>query len=119
MSGHRYLFAQLVRRELRRKYKGSSLGILWYLINPLVLLGAYTLMFGHVFSLQHFDDYPIFPMAGLMAWTFFVQSRLRRWRAAARGAVSLESSLNARGAVAQDAGPSAHALALPRLHRGN
>jgi lipopolysaccharide transport system permease protein len=76
VSGHRYLFAQLVRRELRRKYKGSSLGVLWYLINPLVLLGAYTLMFGHVFRLQHFADYPIFLMAGLMAWTFFAQSLL-------------------------------------------
>jgi lipopolysaccharide transport system permease protein len=76
VSGHRYLFAQLVRRELRRKYKGSSLGVLWYLINPLVLLGAYTLMFGHVFRLQHFADFPIFLMIGLMAWTFFAQSLL-------------------------------------------
>jgi lipopolysaccharide transport system permease protein len=71
---YRYLFSQLVRRELRRKYKGSSLGVLWYLINPLVLMGAYTLMFGHVFRLQHFPDFPVFLMIGLMAWTFFAQS---------------------------------------------
>jgi ABC-type polysaccharide/polyol phosphate export permease len=73
---YRYLFSQLVRRELRRKYKGSSLGVLWYLINPLVLMGAYTLMFGHVFRLQHFSDFPVFLMIGLMAWTFFQQSLL-------------------------------------------
>jgi ABC-type polysaccharide/polyol phosphate export permease len=73
---YRYLFAQLVRRELRRKYKGSSLGVLWYLVNPLVLMGAYTLMFGHVFKLQKFSDFPIFLMIGLMAWTFFAQSLL-------------------------------------------
>ena len=72
MGGYRYLFSQLVRR----KYKGSSLGVLWYLINPLVLMGAYTLMFGHVFKLQHFPDFPIFLMIGLMAWTFFAQSLL-------------------------------------------
>jgi lipopolysaccharide transport system permease protein len=76
VAGYRYLFSQLVRRELRRKYKGSSLGVLWYLINPLVLLGAYTLMFGHVFRLQKFADFPIFLMIGLMAWTFFAQSLL-------------------------------------------
>ena len=76
MAGHRYLFSQLVRRELRRKYKGTSLGILWYVINPLVLMGAYTLMFGHVFKLQNFSDFPIFLMVGLMAWTFFQQSLL-------------------------------------------
>jgi ABC-type polysaccharide/polyol phosphate export permease len=73
---YRYLFSQLVRRELRRKYKGSSLGVLWYLVNPLVLMGAYTLLFGHLFRLQHFADFPIFLMIGLMAWTFFSQSLL-------------------------------------------
>ncbi len=76
MAAYRYLFSQLVRRELRRKYKGSRLGVLWYLINPLVLMGAYTLMFGHVFQLQKFTDFPIFLMIGLMAWTFFQQSLL-------------------------------------------
>ena len=46
MLRHRYLFEQMVRRELRQKYKGSALGVLWYLVNPLVLMGAYALMFG-------------------------------------------------------------------------
>lgn len=76
MLRYRYLFTQLVRRELRQKYKGSTLGVLWYLVNPLVLLGAYTLMFGHVFKLQKFHDYPIFLMVGLVVWTFFQQSML-------------------------------------------
>src|SRR5947209_2192418 len=76
MTRYRYLFTQLVRRELRRKYKGSSLGVLLYLINPLVLLGAYTLMFGHVFHIQNHPDFPLFLMIGLMVWTFFAQSLL-------------------------------------------
>ena len=46
---YRYLFGQMVRRELRQKYKGSALGVLWYVINPLVLMGAYYLMFGLIF----------------------------------------------------------------------
>ena len=71
---YRYLFAQLVSRELRRKYKGSRLGVLWYLVNPLVLLGAYTLMFGYVLPLHRFPDYPIFLMVGIVVWTFFQQS---------------------------------------------
>ncbi len=76
MLRHRYLFSQLVRRELRRKYKGTTLGVLWYLVNPLVLLGAYTLMFGHVFRIQNHPDFPLFLMIGLMVWTFFSQSLL-------------------------------------------
>ncbi|MDQ6745184.1 MAG: ABC transporter permease [Actinomycetota bacterium] len=76
MTRYRYLFSQLVRRELRRKYKGSSLGVVWYLVNPLVLLGAYTLMFGFVFRVQNIPDFPLFLMIGLMVWTFFQQSLL-------------------------------------------
>ena len=76
MGRYRYLFKQLVSRELRRKYKGSSLGVLWYVINPLVLMAAYWLMFGHVFKLQSIPDYPIFLMVGLVVWTFFQQSLL-------------------------------------------
>lgn len=76
MTRHRYLFGQLVRRELRRKYKGSTLGVLWYLVNPLVLLAAYTLMFGHVIKVQSIPDFPLFLMIGLVVWTFFQQSLL-------------------------------------------
>ena len=74
MLAYRYLFTQLVSRELRRKYKGSRLGVLWYLVNPLVLLAAYTLMFGHVIRVQKIPDFPIFLMIGIVVWTFFQQS---------------------------------------------
>jgi ABC-type polysaccharide/polyol phosphate export permease len=73
---YRYLFEQLFRRELARKYKGSRFGVLWYLINPLVLMGAYTLMFGHVIKVGSYPDFPIFLMIGLVVWTFFQQSLL-------------------------------------------
>jgi len=53
-----------------------TLGVLWYVINPLVLLGAYTLMFGHVFKVQSYRDFPVFLMIGLVVWTFFQQSLL-------------------------------------------
>jgi ABC-type polysaccharide/polyol phosphate export permease len=73
---YRYLFSQLVSREFRRKYKGSSLGVAWYLVNPLVLMGAYTLMFGYVLRFQNIPDFPVFVMIGIVVWTFFQQSLL-------------------------------------------
>lgn len=76
MIEYRYLFEQLVRRELRQKYMGSALGVLWYLANPLVLMGAYVLMFGLVLHFQVIRDYPLFLMVGLVTWTFFQQSLL-------------------------------------------
>jgi ABC-type polysaccharide/polyol phosphate export permease len=76
---HRYLFEQMVRRELRQKYKGSALGVLWYLVNPLVLMGAYYLMFGVLFPVggDHPPDaYPLFLLVGLVVWVFFSQALL-------------------------------------------
>jgi ABC-type polysaccharide/polyol phosphate export permease len=73
---YRYLFEQLFRRELARKYKGSRFGVLWYLINPLVLMGAYTLMFDHVIKVGSYPDFPVFLLIGLVVWTFFQQSLL-------------------------------------------
>jgi lipopolysaccharide transport system permease protein len=79
MLSYRYLFSQLVRRELRQKYKGSALGVLWYVVNPLVLMGAYTLMFGFVLNVQGASrphPYPVFLMIGIVVWTFFAQALL-------------------------------------------
>lgn len=73
---HRFLFEQLVRRELRQKYQGSALGLAYYLVNPLVLMGAYYLMFGVVFKLAAQEDFPLFLMVGLVVWIFFSQSLL-------------------------------------------
>ncbi len=74
VSDYRYLFDQLVRRELRQKYKGSVLGVLWYVINPLVLMGVYALLFGVILHTQGIPDYAIFLMVGVVPWTFFSQS---------------------------------------------
>lgn len=74
MLRYRYLFTQMVQRELRQKYKGSALGVLWYLINPLVLMAAYWLMFGKLIPVVSEPDYPLFLMVALIVWLFFAQS---------------------------------------------
>ncbi len=71
---YRFLFEQMVRREMRQKYKGSALGVVWYVINPLVLMGAYYLMFGIVFTVASEPDYPLFLLVGLVVWVFFNQA---------------------------------------------
>src|SRR4051795_12379199 len=76
MLAYRYLFEQMVRRELRSKYKGSALGVLWYLVNPLVLMAAYALMFGTLLDAVDIPDYMLFLFLGLIVWTFFSQSLL-------------------------------------------
>jgi ABC-type polysaccharide/polyol phosphate export permease len=74
MLRYRYLFTQLVRRELRQKYKGTVLGVLWYLVNPLVLMAVYGVMLGPLLKAVKIADYPLFILAGLIVWLFFSQA---------------------------------------------
>jgi ABC-type polysaccharide/polyol phosphate export permease len=76
MLRYRYLFSQLVRRELRQKYKGSALGVLWYLVNPLVIMALYGVVLGPLLHAVSIPDYPLFILAGLLVWLFFSQSLL-------------------------------------------
>jgi ABC-type polysaccharide/polyol phosphate export permease len=74
---YRFLFEQMVLRELRQRYKGSTLGILWYLVNPLLLMGAYTLMFRLILkAFPRISDYALFLIIGITVWTFFSQALL-------------------------------------------
>ncbi len=72
---YRYLFEQMVRRELRQKYKGSALGVVWYLVNPLVLMAAYTVMFTFILRRPfQVHDYALFVLVGIVVWMFFSQA---------------------------------------------
>ena len=76
MRAYRYLYEQMVRRELRQKYKGSLLGVLYYLINPVVLMIAYAIMTRYVLRFEGIEDYPLFLLIGIGTWLFFSQSLL-------------------------------------------
>jgi len=68
---YRDLFLNLFRRELRVKYRGSALGLAWTLINPIVLMGVYTIVFSVLWKAVDIDHYPLFVLSGLVAWIFF------------------------------------------------
>src|SRR5947209_5332797 len=68
---YRELFSNLFRRDFQAKYKGSALGILWSLLNPLILLGVYLVLFGVLIKTGTTAHYPIYLLAGLACWIFF------------------------------------------------
>ena len=70
---YRELFSNLFRRDLQAKYKGSLLGVFWSLLNPLVLLGVYLLVFGVIFP-SRTPHFPLYLLAGLACWIFFATS---------------------------------------------
>src|SRR5204862_677513 len=69
----RDLFANLFRRDLQAKYKGSALGVLWTLANPLLLMGIYLVVFSTLWKARfaQLDHYPLFLLTGLAPWVFF------------------------------------------------
>ncbi|MFZ1792915.1 MAG: ABC transporter permease, partial [Anaerolineae bacterium] len=44
------MIEQFTRREVEGRYKASALGLLWTFINPLLMLGIYTFVFGVIFK---------------------------------------------------------------------
>jgi ABC-type polysaccharide/polyol phosphate export permease len=73
---YRELFASLFRRDLRAKYQGSALGLLWSLAHPVVLMLVYLLVFSVMLKIQtaDYDNYWLFLLAGLPIWVFFSTS---------------------------------------------
>src|SRR6478752_5251312 len=69
---YRELFSNLFRRDFQAKYKGSLLGVFWSLLNPLLLLGVYLVVFGVLLpSPKTIPHYPLYLLAGLSCWIFF------------------------------------------------
>lgn len=71
---YRELFTSLFQRELRARFKGSVLGLGWYLAFPLILMGAYTVVFSVLWRAVDVKYYPLFLLSGLTPWVFFSTS---------------------------------------------
>ena len=67
----------LVRQQLKVRYKGSVLGFVWSLLNPLLYLVVFYFVF-QVFLGSGIPSFPIFLLSGLLVWNLFVGSILRR-----------------------------------------
>jgi ABC-type polysaccharide/polyol phosphate export permease len=71
---YRELFANLFRRDFHAKYRGSVLGLVWSLVNPLALMGVYLVVFGLLWKGDDIPYYPLYLLAGLACWIFFATS---------------------------------------------
>jgi ABC-2 type transport system permease protein len=68
----RELLGLLVRRELKSRYKDSSLGIVWSLIRPLAQLLIYYFAIGQVLgAARNIPSFAVFVFTGLITWTLF------------------------------------------------
>lgn len=70
---YREMIVNLVRKELRGRYKSSVLGFLWTFINPLCQIIVYTLVFSQIFRMN-IDKYYLFLTVVMIPWVFFNSS---------------------------------------------
>ena len=68
----RGLLGVLVERELKARYRGTVLGYFWSLLNPLLLLAVYSVVFTVIIPARVPVQvpYPLFLFAGLLPWLF-------------------------------------------------
>ena len=67
---HRFLFAELVKRDFKKKYKRTYLGILWSLLSPLLTLLVMSIVFSSFFGTD-IPHYTIYLFCGNIVWSFF------------------------------------------------
>jgi lipopolysaccharide transport system permease protein len=71
----RELFAFLVWRDVKIRYKQTVLGGLWALFQPLLAMLIFTVVFGRLAGIRSDGPpYPLFAYSGLVLWTFFANS---------------------------------------------
>ena len=66
---HTPLLLALAWKNVRLRYKSSLLGFIWTILNPLLFLGIFLLIFSQAFP--EIPNYPVFALTGLVFWTFF------------------------------------------------
>lgn len=76
---HRYLLGQLVKRDILLKYRGAMFGVAWIFLSPLVMLGIFAYVFGHIFQARwplQSAEMPFWLMlyAGLIVFNLFAET---------------------------------------------
>ncbi len=73
---NRELLAELVRRDVKARYRGSALGVLWTLLNPILFMTVYTVVFSVLLGAVYPGGVPAaaYILTGLLVWNFFSQA---------------------------------------------
>ena len=68
---YRELLKSNVKKDIRGKYKGSFLGILWSFVSPLLMTLVYALVFPYLMRGAGYEHYTTFLIIGILPWTWF------------------------------------------------
>ena len=84
---YRFLLSNLIGRDIKVKYRRSKLGILWSVLNPLLMMVVMAAVFSRFFK-SDIPNYPVYLLCGQLLFTFFNESTT-----SAMGSVLFSSAL--------------------------
>lgn len=70
LKEQRFLFSELVKRDFKKKYKRTYLGMLWSVLSPLLTLLIMRLVFTQFFG-RNMEHYTTYLFCGTVVWAFF------------------------------------------------
>jgi lipopolysaccharide transport system permease protein len=71
---YRELLYNLTVRDLKVRYKNSALGVAWSLLNPILMMLVFTVVYTVMLGQSDRRDYAAFVLCGLLPWNFFSSS---------------------------------------------
>lgn len=73
LDKNRFLFEELVKRDFKKKYKRTVLGLLWSILAPLVMLSVMSFVFSQFFG-RSIEYYVLYILAGQIIFAYFSES---------------------------------------------
>ena len=80
-----WLLEELVKRDLKIKYRRSILGYLWSILNPLLMMIVLTIVFSNLFKFD-IPNYPLYLLTGQLLFGFFSDATLQSMNSIVTGA---------------------------------
>lgn len=69
---YQYLLYQLVKKDIKLKYRSSYMGVLWTLLEPLLTMMVLVLVFSKLYN--NTKDFPVYILTGRLLYSFFANT---------------------------------------------